>query len=119
MSEFGTATGSGVGVTLTPRAVAKVAQIRDSEGYADMALRLAIRPGGCSGFSYDLKFDSQIDDGDAVSDYDGGVRLVVDPQSLEMLHGATIDYEDGLMGAGFAVSNPSANRSCGCGQSFC
>mgnify|MGYP001815245399 CR=1 FL=1 len=119
MSEHGTTTEARPGVTLTPAAVAKVAQIRDTEGYTDMALRLAIRPGGCSGFSYDLKFDSRIDKDDVVTDFDRGVRLVIDAQSLEMLHGASVDYEDGLMGQGFAISNPGATRSCGCGQSFC
>jgi iron-sulfur cluster assembly protein/iron-sulfur cluster insertion protein len=119
VSTQGSTTEAAAGVTLTPRAVARIAQIRDAEGYTDMALRLSIRPGGCSGFSYDLKFDSQIDEHDMVSEYDAGVRLVVDPQSLEMLRGASVDFEDGLMGQGFAVSNPSASRSCGCGQSFC
>lgn len=106
-------------VTLTDDAAAKVRQLIEAEGDTSLALRLAVRPGGCSGFSYDMFFDSEIEDTDVVSE-NGGVRLAVDAESAAMLSGATIDYKDmGLQGGGFAINNPNQTRSCGCGQSFC
>jgi iron-sulfur cluster assembly accessory protein len=76
-----------------------------------------VRPGGCSGFSYEMFFDTDVTDDDNLSDYEG-VRVVVDASSAELLQGATLDYKDGLQGAGFAIENPNAQRSCGCGKSF-
>lgn len=105
-------------VNLTPPAVEKVRSLLESEDNASLALRLAVRPGGCSGFSYEMFFDSDIDATDAVRDYDG-VKLVVDAASLEHVDGASIDYKDGLQGAGFAIENPNVTRTCGCGNSFC
>ena len=104
-------------VILTDAAVAKVRELIDAEGDAELALRMAVRPGGCSGFSYEMFFDSDTEAGDVVEDFDG-VRVVVDPQSAERLTGSTLDYRDGLMGAGFAIDNPNVTRSCGCGNSF-
>lgn len=106
-------------VMLSDAAAAKVRELIEAEGDPSLALRLAVRPGGCSGFSYDMFFDSQIDETDVVSE-NGGVRLVVDAESIAMVSGATVDFKDqGLSGAGFAISNPNQQRSCGCGQSFC
>ncbi len=105
-------------VALTPTAAAKVAQLIEAEGDSSLALRLSVRPGGCSGFSYDMYFDAETEETDYVSVTDG-VRLVVDAESTAMLSGASIDYKDGLQGAGFAINNPNQTRSCGCGQSFC
>ncbi|MDH4118328.1 MAG: iron-sulfur cluster insertion protein ErpA [Acidimicrobiia bacterium] len=104
-------------ITLTDTAIVKVRELIDSEGDPNLALRMAVRPGGCSGFSYEMFFDSDVEDGDVVEDF-GGVRVVVDPQSVERLRGSTLDYKDGLMGAGFAIENPNVTRSCGCGNSF-
>ncbi len=104
-------------VTLTSEAASKVADLIEKEGDDSLALRLGVRPGGCSGFSYEMYFDSQIDDGDVVSETDG-VKLVVDSQSMEMLSGAEVDYRDTLQGAGFHIKNPNQTRSCGCGNSF-
>lgn len=104
-------------VTLTAPAVAKVRDLLVSEGDSDLALRMAVRPGGCSGFSYEMFFDAEIDGDDIVEQFDD-VRVVVDPQSVERLRGSTLDYKDGLMGAGFAIDNPNVSRSCGCGNSF-
>ena len=104
-------------VALTSAAAAKVAELIAKEGDGTLALSLGVRPGGCSGFSYEMYFDSAIDDTDVVSETDG-VRLVVDVKSAEMLSGAEIDYRDGLQGAGFQVNNPNVTRSCGCGNSF-
>lgn len=89
----------------------------EKEGAADAALRVAVRPGGCSGFSYEMFFDSEIDDGDQIAEFEG-VKVVVDSQSLQFLQGAEVDYAEGLMGTGFAINNPNVTRSCGCGNSF-
>ncbi len=104
-------------VNVTDIAVTKIGELIAAEGDAGLALRMAVRPGGCSGFSYEMFFDSQIEDGDIVEDY-GDVKVVVDPQSAEMVKGSTLDYKDGLMGAGFHIENPNVTRSCGCGNSF-
>lgn len=104
-------------VTVTTAAAAKLKELLDAEGDPSLALRMAVRPGGCSGFSYEMFFDSEVDEGDFVTEF-GGVRVVVDPQSAEMVRGSTLDYKDGLMGAGFAIDNPNVTRTCGCGNSF-
>ncbi len=104
-------------VNLTDLAVEKIRELIASEDDPNLALRMAVRPGGCSGFSYEMYFDSQVDDTDIVEEY-GDVRVLVDPQSADMVRGATLDYKDGLMGAGFAIDNPNVTRSCGCGNSF-
>ena len=105
-------------VTLTESASAKVAQLlAEEEGGDDLALRVAVKPGGCSGYSYEMFFDSEQDDDDVVRRF-GGVKVVVDATSAELLTGATLDYSDGLQGAGFHISNPNATRTCGCGSSF-
>ena len=85
--------------------------------FRSLALRVAVKSGGCSGFSYDMYFDSDIASDDTITEF-GGVRVVVDPASAPMLIGASLDYKDGLTEAGFAITNPNAQRSCGCGKSF-
>jgi iron-sulfur cluster assembly protein/iron-sulfur cluster insertion protein len=104
-------------VTLTASASAKVAQLLAEEGAEGLSLRVAVKPGGCSGYSYEMFFDSELDEADIVREF-GGVRVVVDPTSAELLTGATLDYSDGLQDAGFHISNPNATRTCGCGSSF-
>lgn len=104
-------------VTLTDTAVAKLRELVAAEGEPGLALRMAVRPGGCSGFSYEMYFDAEIESDDIVEAFDD-VKVVVDPQSVERLRGSTLDYKDGLMGAGFAINNPNVTRSCGCGSSF-
>ena len=104
-------------IVLTDTATEKVRSLMDAEGADDLALRVAVRPGGCSGFSYEMFFDTDVADDDQMVDY-SGVRVVVDPSSAMLLEGATLDYKDGLQGAGFAIDNPNAQRTCGCGQSF-
>ena len=104
-------------VTLTDTATSKVAELIAAEGDQNLVLRMAVRPGGCSGFSYELGFDSEIESDDIIETF-GEVRVAVDPQSAEMIRGSTLDYKDGLMGAGFAIDNPNKTRSCGCGSSF-
>lgn len=104
-------------VALTDTAITKIGELIAAEGEADLALRMAVRPGGCSGFSYELFFDSQVDDTDIVEEF-GDVKVVVDSQSADMIRGSTLDFKDGLMGAGFAIENPNVTRTCGCGNSF-
>lgn len=104
-------------IALTAAATKKVAELIAAENESGLALRVAVRPGGCSGYSYEMFFDSEVADDDVVKDY-SGVKVVVDPASAPMLAGATLDYKDSLMGGGFAVDNPNAQRSCGCGNSF-
>jgi iron-sulfur cluster assembly protein/iron-sulfur cluster insertion protein len=104
-------------ITLTESAAKKVKELVEAEGNNELALRVAVRPGGCSGFSYEMFFDSDFAADDQKADYNG-VKVVVDSASLQHLNGASLDYKEGLMGAGFTVNNPNTTRSCGCGQSF-
>ncbi|HEV7886770.1 MAG TPA: iron-sulfur cluster assembly accessory protein, partial [Acidimicrobiales bacterium] len=96
-------------ISLTDSAVAKVAELLAQEGNDQLALRVAVRPGGCSGFSYEMFFDSDIAEDDLRSEF-GAVKVVVDPASAQLLTGATLDFSDGLQGAGFAINNPNATR---------
>lgn len=105
-------------VTLTDQAARKVAELLSSEeGAGELALRVAVRPGGCSGYSYDMFFDSEVADDDIVRSF-GDVRVVVDADSAQLIKGSTLDYRDTLQGAGFHITNPNAQRTCGCGSSF-
>ena len=104
-------------ITLTDNATTKVAQLIEAEGDDALALRVAVRPGGCSGFSYEMFFDTDIASDDITTEF-GAVKVVVDPSSAQLLTGATLDYKDGLDQSGFAITNPNAERTCGCGQSF-
>ena len=108
-------------ITLTDTAARKVKELLEAEGATDLALRVAVRPGGCSGFSYEMFFDGDVAADDQKASFgpaDGTVHVVVDSQSAQLLEGATLDYKDGLQGAGFAIDNPNAQKTCGCGQSF-
>ncbi|HEY7626676.1 MAG TPA: iron-sulfur cluster insertion protein ErpA [Ilumatobacteraceae bacterium] len=108
-------------ITLTETAASKVKELLDAEGDLDLALRVAVRPGGCSGYSYEMFFDADIaaDDQKASFGQPGNtVNVVVDSASAQMLEGATLDYKDGLNQAGFSINNPNASRTCGCGSSF-
>ena len=105
-------------ITLTDTAATKVKELLEAEGATELALRVAVRPGGCSGFSYEMFFDGDIAAEDETATYLEGVKVVVDPQSSQLLEGATLDYKDGLNQAGFSITNPNASRTCGCGQSF-
>lgn len=104
-------------IALTDTAADKVRTLIDAEGVTDLALRVAVRPGGCSGYSYEMFFDADRSDDDVSAEFNG-VWVVVDPSSAMLLEGATLDYKDGLQGAGFSIDNPNAQRTCGCGQSF-
>jgi iron-sulfur cluster assembly protein len=105
-------------ITLTDKGAEKVQEFLASQGdqVATAGLRVGVRGGGCSGFQYALAFDQQRDD-DTVFE-DKGIRLLVDRQSLPYVSGSTIDFVDGLQGAGFKVDNPNVIAACGCGSSF-
>ena len=105
-------------IVLTEGAIVKVAELIAAAGADEpLALRVAVKSGGCSGFNYDMYFDSEFADDDVVSEF-SSVKVVVDPASAELLDGSTLDFADGLQGAGFHITNPNATRTCGCGNSF-
>ncbi|AQP44016.1 iron-sulfur cluster insertion protein ErpA [Tessaracoccus flavus] len=105
------------GVVLTDVAVQKVRSLLEAEGRDDLALRIAVQPGGCSGLRYQLYFDDRELDGDVVTDYDG-VKVVTDRMSSPYLGGASIDFMDTIEQQGFTIDNPNAQGSCACGDSF-
>jgi len=104
-------------IALTPAAVDWVKRIRSKEEKDGQALRLGVKAGGCSGFSYFMGFTTAEKPGDLVLVYDG-LTVYVDPRSLEVLDGTTVDYERGLLGTGIQFKNPRVKKSCGCGESF-
>ena len=97
----------------------KVLQLMQEDGFDPSKdyVRVGVKSGGCSGLSYDLKFDKSQIDGDKLFE-DNGVKIVVDTKSFLYLIGTTLEYSGGLNGAGFVFNNPNANRTCGCGESF-
>ena len=107
------------GVTLTSNAASKVKELVSGEDNAsDLALRLGVKRSGCSGYAYDMFFDSVIEPTDIVNETDG-VKVIVDAQSVSMVTGAVVDFkDDGLSGAGFSIDNPNVSGTCGCGKSF-
>lgn len=104
-------------LVFTSAAAAKVAQLIDEEGNPDLMLRVYIQGGGCSGFQYGFTFDENMQDGDTEVVTDG-VKLLIDPMSMQYLMGAEIDFTEGLQGAQFVIRNPNASTTCGCGSSF-
>jgi iron-sulfur cluster assembly accessory protein len=113
------AAGTATSVVLTDTAADKVKALLAQEGRDDLALRVAVQPGGCSGLRYQLVFDERSLDGDAVQEYaDGSVKVVVDRMSVPYLAGATIDFVDTIEKQGFTIDNPNAGGSCACGDSF-
>jgi len=101
----------------TSAAAAKVAELIKDEGNPELMLRVYIQGGGCSGFQYGFTFDEKVQDGDTEVTKDG-VKLLIDPMSMQYLTGAEIDYTEGLQGAQFVIRNPNASTTCGCGSSF-
>ena len=104
-------------IQLTDTAAGKVKELLDEEGRADIALRVAVQPGGCSGLRYAMYLDDQLSDKD-VTEEQFGVRVVVDKMSVPYLSQATIDFVDTLEQSGFTIDNPAAQSSCACGHSF-
>ncbi|GAA2443541.1 iron-sulfur cluster assembly accessory protein [Streptomyces macrosporus] len=105
------------GVILSEAAAAKVKSLLEQEGRDDLALRVAVQPGGCSGLRYQLFFDERSLDGDVVKEFDG-VKVVTDRMSAPYLNGASIDFVDTIEKQGFTIDNPNATGSCACGDSF-
>ena len=106
------------GIKLTAGAAAKVKELLSRESSeTELALRVAVQPGGCSGLRYALYFDDQIKETDKVAEFEG-VKLVVDKMSVPYLSGASVDYVDTLQQSGFTIDNPSAKSTCACGDSF-
>ena len=115
--QAGQTTEAAHGVTLTDAAAAKAKALLDQEGRDDLALRIAVQPGGCAGLRYNLFFDDRSLDGDLTVDFNG-VELTVDRMSAPYLDGATIDFADTIEKQGFTIDNPNAGGSCACGDSF-
>jgi|SRR5579864_136643 iron-sulfur cluster assembly protein len=103
-------------IQVTPKAIEKIRQAFAKQGVTG-ALRLGVLGGGCSGLSYQFKFDAKERPTDKVFEFDG-VKIVVDPKSLLYLHGMTLDYKESLLQSGFVFENPNAQKGCGCGTSF-
>jgi iron-sulfur cluster assembly protein len=104
-------------ITLTDKAAGKVKSILNDEQKVDHALRIGVKGGGCSGFSYTLNIDERFDESDQVFE-DKGIKIVVDAKSFIYLSGTQVDFVENLSGSGFTFSNPNAQRTCGCGSSF-
>lgn len=104
-------------LVFTDSAVGKVKELIEDEKNNALMLRVFISGGGCSGFQYGFSFDENITDGDTVVEKEG-VKLLIDPMSIQYLTGAEIDYSEGLEGAQFVIRNPNAQTTCGCGSSF-
>ena len=104
-------------VAMSDGAVEQLRKLMAEQENPELALRVFVYPGGCSGMSYGMAFEEEFSDDDMLFTQ-GGMRLVVDENSAHYLKGAQIDYEDSLMGGGFRIFNPNAVRSCGCGHSF-
>jgi iron-sulfur cluster assembly protein len=103
-------------VTVTPKAVGKIREAFQREG-VNGGLRLGVLGGGCSGLSYQFKFDVKPRPTDQILNFDD-VKVFIDPKSLVFLDGMTLDWKDSLMQSGFVFENPNAKKSCGCGTSF-
>ncbi|MGE0258439.1 MAG: iron-sulfur cluster insertion protein ErpA [Alphaproteobacteria bacterium] len=104
-------------IVVTESAARRIAALKEQENAADSFLRVSVSGGGCSGFQYGLTLDDARSDDDYVFEQ-GGVAVVVDDVSLDLLNGAEIDFIEDLMGASFQIKNPNAASSCGCGNSF-
>jgi iron-sulfur cluster assembly protein len=105
-------------IELTERARKEIRRILTDQNLpATTALRVGVKGGGCSGFSYTLGFDDHVSEVDQVNEVEG-IRVVCDPKSFLYLNGTQLDFEESLMGRGFKFGNPNASKTCGCGESF-
>lgn len=103
-------------ITVTPEAASKIKAFIADEPDA-LGLRIYVKGGGCSGYSYGMALEPTISEDDTVIEKDG-IQVIVDPQSLPLIQDSVVDYSDSLMGAGFQIKNPGARTTCGCGSSF-
>src|SRR6266513_2560556 len=104
-------------ITMSDSAARRITALKAQEAAEGAFLRIAVSGGGCSGFQYGLSFDEETSPDDVVFEH-GGIRVVVDDVSLELLNGSEVDFVEDLMGASFQIKNPNAASSCGCGNSF-
>ncbi len=106
-------------IKVSETAKKKVVELMTDDGFDAVTdyVRVGVKSGGCSGLSYDLKFDNEHLDEDKVFE-DNGVKIIVDKKSFLYLIGTTLEFSGGLNGTGFVFNNPNANRTCGCGESF-
>jgi len=105
-------------ISITDRAIAEVERIVSEQSLPDeTVLRVGVKGGGCSGFSYSLGFDASVQETDQIFEANG-VKVVCDPKSFLYLNGTQLDFEESLMGRGFKFGNPNASKTCGCGESF-
>jgi iron-sulfur cluster insertion protein len=111
------ATSAGEGIRISDRAARRIARLMIDEDNRGLMLRIAVSGGGCSGFQYSFTLDDQRRDDDRTFEADG-VAVVIDDVSLQLLHGAELDFVDDLIGSYFALKNPNATSTCGCGSSF-
>ena len=106
-------------IKVSEKAKKKVVELMEEDGFNPQTdfIRVGVKSGGCSGLSYDLKFDNQTREEDKIFE-DNGIKIIVDKKSFLYLVGTTLEYSGGLNGSGFVFNNPNANRTCGCGESF-
>ena len=110
-------TTTALAISLSDRAVARVAEMLADEAQPGLMLRISVSGGGCSGFQYGFAFDDTVNADDRTFPH-GSVTAVIDEMSLELLNGAQVDYVEELVGSSFQIKNPNASSSCGCGSSF-
>ena len=105
-------------INITEKALKQILKIKEENDIpADYSLRIGVKGGGCSGYTYDMGFDGEQKESDTIIDF-GEIKLLVDGKSLFYLTGTELDFSDGLNGKGFVFNNPNATKTCGCGDSF-
>jgi iron-sulfur cluster assembly accessory protein len=112
------ATSTATPITVTDGAARKIRQLAGKEGYAEPILRLRVVAGGCSGFAYEMGFTGSPEPEDFVIEAAEDVRVVIDPKSVPIVAGSTLDFDTALLGGGLKVNNPQAIHGCACGESF-
>lgn len=117
MNENNNLTETSLKLTITPEAIAEVKRLMDQEKEDNLYLRLGVAAGGCSGMSYSMSFDTDINENDREFEFDG-LKVLLNEKAIPYLSGMTLEYKGGLLGGGFNFNNPNAKRSCGCGSSF-
>jgi iron-sulfur cluster assembly protein len=105
-------------LNITEQAGSKIKDMMAAEDNSNLFLRVGVKAGGCSGFSYGMGFDDEQNEDDIILEAPHGLKVVVDPTSANYLNGVKIDYKESMMGGGFTIDNPNAVASCGCGSSF-
>ncbi len=105
-------------IVVTEKAARKIRALADKDSRVDALLRVRVTAGGCSGFSYDLSFQATPAADDVVVEGEGGVRILIDPVSVPIVRGSTLDFDDALLGGGLKMRNPQAVHECACGESF-